>query len=47
NAGVPVWSLQPSASAQCESGVLKSMELAPVTQALQHGLVPVLYGDVA
>ena len=47
NAGVPVWSLQPSASASCEGGVLKSMELAPVTQALEHGLVPVLYGDVA
>lgn len=47
NAGVPVWSLQPSASARCEGGVLKSMELAPLVQALGHGLVPVLYGDVA
>ena len=46
-AGIPVWSLQPSASAHCEGGVLKSMEIAPVTQALEHGLVPVLYGDVA
>lgn len=45
--GVSVWSLQPSASARCEGGVLKSMELAPVIQALEHGLVPVLYGDVA
>ena len=47
NAGVPAWSLQPSASALCEGGVLKSLELAPVIQALEHRLVPVLYGDVA
>jgi isopentenyl phosphate kinase len=47
NAGVPVWSLQPSASACCEGGLLKSMELVPVKQGIEHGLVPVLYGDVA
>jgi isopentenyl phosphate kinase len=47
NAGVPVWSVQPSASARCEGGVLRAMDLAPVMQALEHGLVPVLYGDVA
>jgi isopentenyl phosphate kinase len=46
-AGVPVWSLQPSASADCLDGKLASMDLAPVRQALAHGLVPVLYGDVA
>jgi isopentenyl phosphate kinase len=46
-AGVPVWSLQPSASARCEAGDLEWMEVAPVEQALAHGLVPVLYGDVA
>ena len=46
-AGVPVWSVQPSASARCDGGKLQSMELAPVIQALEHGLVPVLYGDVA
>ena len=45
--GVPVWSLQPSASARCDGGALESMELAPVLQALEHGLVPLLYGDVA
>jgi len=47
NEGIPVWSLQPSASARCEGGVLKSMELAPAIQALEQGLVPVVYGDVA
>ena len=45
--GVPVWALQPSASARCEDGILRTMDLAPVIQALEHGLVPVLYGDVA
>ena len=46
-AGVPIWSLQPSASACCDGGALESMEVAPVHQALEHGLVPLLYGDVA
>ena len=46
-AGVPVWSLQPSASAQCRGGNLVSMETAPVKRALAQKLVPLLYGDVA
>ncbi len=46
-AGVPVWTLQPSASARCSGGQLVSMEVAPVAKALEHGLVPMLYGDVA
>lgn len=46
-AGVPVWSLQPSASADCMDGKLASMAVEPVEQALARGLVPVLYGDVA
>jgi isopentenyl phosphate kinase len=46
-AGVPVWSLQPSASARCRAGQLVSLDLGPVEQALSQGLVPLLYGDVA
>ncbi|HFD39365.1 MAG TPA: isopentenyl phosphate kinase family protein [Anaerolineae bacterium] len=46
-AGVPVWSLQPSASARCRDGRLRSLETAPVETALSRGLVPLLYGDVA
>jgi isopentenyl phosphate kinase len=46
-AGVPVWSLQPSASAMCRGGMLVSMVTIPVEKALAHGLVPLLYGDVA
>ncbi len=46
-AGVPVWALQPSASAWCAGGQLVSLATEPVAQALAHGLVPLVYGDVA
>ncbi len=46
-AGVPVWSIQPSASARCRDGELLSLEIGPIEQALAHGLVPLVYGDVA
>ncbi len=46
-AGVPVLSLQPSASARCRDGELVHMEIAPILAALAHGLVPLIYGDVA
>jgi isopentenyl phosphate kinase len=45
--GVPVWSVQPSASALCQSGALVSLDLAPIQAALERGLVPLVYGDVA
>lgn len=46
-AGVPVWSIQPSASARCRDGELVHLETAPIREALAHGLVPLIYGDVA
>jgi isopentenyl phosphate kinase len=46
-AGVPVVSIQPSASALCHESQLMSMALHPVQEALQRGLVPMVYGDVA
>lgn len=46
-AGVPVWRMQPSASALAEEGVLVSLALEPIQAALKQGLVPLLYGDVA
>ena len=46
-AGVPVWPLQPSASARCRAGRLVALETWPLEQALAHGLVPLVYGDVA
>jgi isopentenyl phosphate kinase len=45
--GVPVVSIQPSASARCRGGRLQEMAVRPVEEALQHGLVPLVYGDVA
>ena len=34
-------------SALAESGVLVTMALEPIRSALEHGLVPLVYGDVA
>jgi isopentenyl phosphate kinase len=45
--GVPVWRFQPSASALCRDGKLLELSLRPVQAALEHGLIPLLYGDVA
>jgi isopentenyl phosphate kinase len=46
-AGVPVLPLQPSASAHCRDGELRSLDERPIRVALDQGLVPVIYGDVA
>ena len=46
-AGVPVWSLQPSASARCRGGELVTLETWPLERALSRGLVPLVFGDVA
>ena len=45
--GVPVVSLQPSASALCREGELLSLAIGPVRTLLDVGLVPLVYGDVA
>jgi isopentenyl phosphate kinase len=46
-AGVPVLSVQPSASARCRAGVLEHLDTHPIHAALARGLVPLVYGDVA
>lgn len=46
-AGVPVLTVQPSASACCRDGRLVEMDVRPIREALCHGLVPLVYGDVA
>jgi isopentenyl phosphate kinase len=46
-AGVPVLSVQPSASARCRDGELVTLDTHPIEEALDHGLVPLVYGDVA
>lgn len=47
DAGIPILSLQPSASARCQDGELQSLALAAIHAALKNGLIPLLYGDVA
>ncbi len=46
-AGVPAWSLQPSVALRCVDGRIVDGPIASVQLALTHGLVPVVYGDVA
>jgi isopentenyl phosphate kinase len=45
--GVRAVSLQPSASAKCHNGELVEMALDPIADLLEHGAVPLIYGDVA
>ncbi len=46
-AGIPAISFAPSALATCRDGEIDSFHLQPVRKALQAGLTPVLFGDVA
>lgn len=46
-AGIPIFKVQPSASAVCENGHLVQMSVKPIRQAIDKGLVPLIYGDVA
>ena len=45
-AGLPVVSFPPSASLVATDGKVAAWELIPIMSALQHGLVPVVNGDV-
>lgn len=47
DARVPVVTLQPSASAECEDGTIRQLATAPVRRALDAGITPLVYGDVA
>ena len=46
-AGVPALRIQPSASARCCDGELLTLDDRPLIAALEHGLTPVVHGDVA
>jgi isopentenyl phosphate kinase len=46
-ANIPVLPVQPSASANCRDGELRALDVRPIRTALAHGLVPLVYGDVA
>ena len=45
--GIPAVTLQPSASAICRDGAIQEMAAGPVQMALEAGVVPLVYGDVA
>ncbi|NDJ61210.1 MAG: isopentenyl phosphate kinase family protein [Chloroflexi bacterium] len=47
DAGVPVMRMQPSASAVSRAGVIVRMATEPLQALLDHGVVPLVYGDVA
>lgn len=44
---VPVVSIQPSASARTRDGELYAFDSANIQTALDHNLIPLIYGDVA
>lgn len=46
-AGVPVWRIQPSASAYSRDGDLVSVVAFPLKRAVERRLVPLVYGDVS
>jgi isopentenyl phosphate kinase len=47
DAGIPAWSIQPSAALRCVDGRIVDGPLASVRRALDQGLTPVVFGDVA
>ena len=46
-AGLPVWSIQPGAALRCLDGRVVDGPLFAVRRALEAGLVPLIFGDVA
>lgn len=46
-AGVPVFSVLPSASARCHDGALRYLDTRLLRAALRNGIVPLVMGDVA
>lgn len=44
-AGVPVWSVQPSASLLCHDGVIAAWPTQQLELALARGLAPLIFGD--
>lgn len=46
-AGLPIWRIQPSASARSHDGVIVRMTTDTIAEALERGIVPLVYGDVS
>lgn len=47
DAGLPVVSFPPSASARTADGAIVSLAHLPIQEAVDHGLIPLVQGDVA
>ncbi len=47
DADVPVLSLQPSSAVMAEEGQIAAYHIAPIERALEAGLVPLVFGDIA
>jgi len=45
--GLPAIAFPPSASAISDDGIMLEMAIEPIKRALENGLLPVVYGDVA
>ncbi len=46
-AGLPIVNVPPSASVRCRDGLIETMALDPIRAALEHALIPLVFGDVA
>ncbi len=46
-AGLPVLNLPPSASTVCRDGAIAALAIGPLRAAVENGLIPVVFGDVA
>jgi isopentenyl phosphate kinase len=46
-AGAPAWGIQPGATLRCQDGMVVDGPHATVASALDRGLTPVVFGDVA
>jgi isopentenyl phosphate kinase len=46
-ADIPAMAIQPSACIVSKNGVIENWELSPLESALEAGIVPVIYGDMA
>lgn len=45
--GLPAIAFPPSASVTSDDGIMLDMAIEPIIEALENGLLPVVYGDVA
>lgn len=45
--GLPAISFPPSSLVSCRDGEIVELHIAPILRALENGLLPVVYGDVA